>query len=70
MNRTSVTRTLAFFTAAGVTAVILIANAPELDPRFGTCAEAKQHGYGPYTQDRDEEYGWYDDRNHDGVVCE
>ncbi len=40
------------------------------DPRFGTCREAKAHGYGPYVAGRDPEYGWYTDRDHDGVVCE
>lgn len=41
-----------------------------LDPRFDTCAEAQNHHYGPYRAGGDPEYGWYDDRNHDGVVCE
>lgn len=41
-----------------------------LDPRFGTCTEAKAHGYGPYYQGKDPEYDWYTDRDHDGVVCE
>ncbi|WP_240769641.1 excalibur calcium-binding domain-containing protein [Nocardioides sp.] len=40
------------------------------DPRYGTCTEAKSHGYGPYYQGQDEEYYWYDDRDNDGVVCE
>ena len=40
------------------------------DPMFGTCTEAKSHGYGPYVQGVDPEYYWYDDRDHDGVVCE
>lgn len=70
MTRTGIVRTIAFFAAAGVTATALIVNAPELDPRFGTCAEAHENGYGPYTQNKDDEYAWYDDRNHDGVVCE
>jgi Excalibur calcium-binding domain len=39
------------------------------DPRFGTCREAKSNGYGPYHRG-DAEYGWYDDRDGDGVVCE
>jgi len=39
------------------------------DPRFGTCKEAKAHGYGPYRSD-DPEYSWYQDRDHDGIVCE
>lgn len=40
------------------------------DPRFGTCAEAIDHGYGPYYRGRDKEYGWYRDADSDGVVCE
>jgi hypothetical protein len=40
------------------------------DPRFGTCTEAKSHGYGPYTSGVDPEYAWYTDRDGDGVVCE
>ncbi|KQX66361.1 deoxyribonuclease [Angustibacter sp. Root456] len=40
------------------------------DPRFGTCEEAKSHGYGPYVQGRDPEYDWYRDSDHDGRVCE
>lgn len=40
------------------------------DPRYGTCTEAKSHGYGPYYQGRDTEYGWYEDRDNDGIVCE
>ncbi len=41
-----------------------------LNPRFGTCTEAKRHGYGPYYAGADPEYSWYMDRDHDGVVCE
>lgn len=41
-----------------------------LDPRFPTCTEAKAHGYGPYYQGRDSEYGWYTDADSDGAVCE
>lgn len=40
-----------------------------LDPRFRTCALARAHGYGPYVRGRDPEYAWYDDANHNGVVC-
>jgi hypothetical protein len=40
------------------------------DPRYGTCTEAKAHGYGPYRSGVDPEYAWYTDRDHDGVVCE
>lgn len=43
---------------------------PKTDPRFGTCAEANDHGYGPYTKGVDPEYYWYRDRDRDGVVCE
>ncbi|HET7760836.1 MAG TPA: DUF1524 domain-containing protein [Phycicoccus sp.] len=41
-----------------------------LDPRFGTCKEAKAAGYGPYVSGRDPEYSWYRDADHDGTVCE
>lgn len=41
-----------------------------LDPRFGTCREAKQNGYGPYYIDFDQEYDWYWDRDNDEIVCE
>ena len=41
-----------------------------LDPRFGTCREAKAAGYGPYYAGRDPEYEWYRDNDHDGIVCE
>ncbi len=40
------------------------------DPRFSTCAEAIERGYGPYYRGRDVEYGWYTDVDSDGVVCE
>lgn len=40
------------------------------DPRFGTCKEAKAHGYGPYHAGDDAEYGWYRDADDDGIVCE
>lgn len=42
----------------------------QADPRFSTCTEAKAHGYGPYYQGRDVEYGWYTDADSDGIVCE
>ncbi|MCT9931692.1 thermonuclease family protein [Planotetraspora sp. A-T 1434] len=41
-----------------------------VDPRFPTCAEANRHGYGNYKKGVDVEYGWYFDRDHDGIVCE
>lgn len=44
--------------------------APSNDPRFGTCKEAKAHGYGPYVRGRDPEYSWYRDGDGDGVTCE
>lgn len=40
-----------------------------LDPIYNTCAAATAHGYGPYTK-TDPEYGHYEDRDGDGVVCE
>jgi len=40
------------------------------DPLFGTCAEAKRNGYGPYYRGSDYEYDNYDDRDNDGIVCE
>lgn len=40
------------------------------DPRFGTCAEATEAGYGPYEEGVDPEYWWYEDRDGDGTVCE
>lgn len=40
------------------------------DPRYNTCAEANDNGYGPYTQGVDPEYDWYQDRDHDGRDCE
>jgi hypothetical protein len=40
------------------------------DPDYGTCAEAKRNGKGPYYRGRDPEYDYYTDRDGDGVVCE
>src|SRR3954451_19898788 len=40
------------------------------DPRFGTCKEAKAHGYGPYRRGVDPEYDWYRDADGDGIACE
>ncbi|KHL12867.1 UNVERIFIED_CONTAM: deoxyribonuclease [Mumia flava] len=40
------------------------------DPRFDTCTAAIDAGYGPYVRGKDAEYGWYDDRDADGTVCE
>lgn len=44
--------------------------APSTDPRFGTCSEANDAGYGPYRRGVDAEYSWYIDRDGDGIVCE
>lgn len=41
-----------------------------LDPRFRTCGDANAAGYGPYVSGQDPEYGWYIDRDRDGVACE
>ena len=43
---------------------------PGTDPRFGSCAQAKANGSGPYVRGVDPEYGWYRDGDGDGVVCE
>ncbi|WP_326826653.1 thermonuclease family protein [Streptosporangium sp. NBC_01756] len=40
------------------------------DRRFRTCGEANAAGYGPYRRGTDPEYGWYQDRDGDGLVCE
>jgi len=39
------------------------------DPHYGTCAEAKANGYGPY-RSGDTEYDWYKDQDGDGITCE
>ncbi|MGW5262291.1 thermonuclease family protein [Microbispora sp. NPDC004025] len=41
-----------------------------LDPRYGTCEEANDAGFGPYRRGVDPEYDWYIDRDSDGLVCE
>lgn len=41
-----------------------------LDPRFGTCKEAKANGFGDYVKGVDPEYDWYRDGDKDGTVCE
>lgn len=43
---------------------------PATDPRFGTCREALDAGYGDYLRGIDPEYDWYRDADSDGVVCE
>jgi len=40
------------------------------DQNYGTCKAAKAAGKGPYYEGKDPEYYWYQDRDHDGVVCE
>lgn len=40
------------------------------DPRFETCTDATEAGYGPYVKGVDPEYWWYEDRDGDGTVCE
>jgi uncharacterized protein DUF1524/excalibur calcium-binding domain-containing protein len=44
-------------------------SSPATDPRFGTCGEAEDAGYGPYVRGKDPEYAWYRDSNDDGTVC-
>jgi hypothetical protein len=41
-----------------------------LDPRFPSCAQARQSGYGGYVRGQDPEFDWYRDGDQDGVVCE
>lgn len=43
---------------------------PKVDLNYGTCAQAKAAGKGPYYRGRDIEYNFYRDRDGDGVVCE
>ena len=44
---------------------------PTLDPRYGTCTELLKHpNHAPYVRGVDAEYAWYQDRDHDGLVCE
>jgi endonuclease YncB( thermonuclease family) len=43
---------------------------PSTDPQFRTCGDANDKGYGNYQAGVDPEYGWYQDRDHDGWVCE
>lgn len=40
------------------------------DPQFAYCYEANDAGYGNYQQGVDPEYGWYEDSDNDGWVCE
>ncbi len=41
-----------------------------VDPRFDTCGEANNLGFGNYVNGVDPEYGWYVDDDADGVACE
>jgi hypothetical protein len=43
--------------------------AVKADPQFRSCAEAVAKGFGPYDSD-DPEFGWYDNADGDGRVCE
>ena len=40
------------------------------DPRFASCEEANDAGYGYYFMGEDPEYYWYDDTDGNGVSCE
>ena len=40
------------------------------DPRFDSCGDALDAGYGQYVRGVDLEYDWYRDGDGDGVVCE
>lgn len=43
----------------------------QTDPRFVSCREAKENGYGgPYTKGLHPEYHWYEDADGDGVACD
>jgi hypothetical protein len=42
----------------------------DLDPRFDTCGEALDNGFGNYVRGQDPEYDWYRDGDSDGVACE
>ena len=46
------------------------ASSGRVDPRFDTCGAANAAGYGPYARGQDPEYGWYIDRDRDGLACE
>jgi hypothetical protein len=41
-----------------------------VDPDYGTCANAKAAGGGPYVRGQDPEYDFYNDGDSDGIVCE
>ncbi|MEV4379882.1 excalibur calcium-binding domain-containing protein [Streptosporangium sp. NPDC049644] len=42
----------------------------DLDPRYATCKEANDNGYGPYHKGIHQEYDWYIDGNKNGIACE
>ncbi|WP_433254968.1 SecDF P1 head subdomain-containing protein [Streptosporangium sp. CA-135522] len=47
------------------------ANRDGLDTRYPDCKTARREGYGPYFRDsRPEEYGWYVDKNNNGIACD
>jgi hypothetical protein len=56
--------------ATAATAPSLAGTGGDTDPRFNYCYEAVAAGYGPYFQGQDPEYGWYEDADNDGSVCE
>jgi hypothetical protein len=47
-----------------------VAGESGLDPKFPSCAKAKEAGYGPYIRGIDPEYEWYRDGDSDGTACE
>ncbi|WP_283137729.1 excalibur calcium-binding domain-containing protein [Rhizohabitans arisaemae] len=44
-------------------------NTAASDPRFDSCKEANDAGYGPYIKDLDPEFAWYPDEDGDGIAC-
>ncbi|GHH63142.1 hypothetical protein GCM10017673_03500 [Streptosporangium violaceochromogenes] len=40
------------------------------DPRYPDCATAVKNGYGPYFRETHRQYGWYVDKDGDGVACD
>ncbi|MER5621455.1 excalibur calcium-binding domain-containing protein [Streptosporangium sp. NPDC002544] len=42
----------------------------DLDPKYRTCKEANDNGYGPYHKGIHKEYDWYIDGNKNGIACE
>lgn len=66
----AVTKAVKNATAAAPKPRTLVDAQPATDPRFDTCGAANAAGYGNYRQGVDVEYGWYQDRDGDGSVCE